>query len=914
MRSTHSVVLAILFSVVLSSVSYAGQLSVCAPEVVGMASETLARVSTVVQDLVDQEKIAGASVLVARRDKVAFFETFGMMDKAGEKPVTEDTIFRFYSMTKPVTSVAVMMLVEQGKIELDAPVSRYIAAFKDLKVYDEAGTPAAAIREMTVRDLLRHTSGLTYGFFGNTPVDKLYLQKGVLNRNATLSDMARQLGDIPLLYQPGTRWHYSVATDVLGHLVETVSGRSLDAFFQERLFEPLGMADTAFYVPAEKVDRFAVCYGPRGHVKDKPKDSEFLTPPSQPSGGGGLVSTIGDYFKFCRMLLNEGELNGRRLLLAETVEAMTRDQLPEGTSWNGQGFGLGFSVRTTEGRDNTGEYGWGGAASTHFWINPRQDLIVIALSQLMPYSGQLETAVKPLVYEAIVKPSTPKTDGRVGANYTPAYAVNQVQFWHDFRAEVVEKELAAAKKYFGISTLRVYLHNINFDEERDVFLANLETFLTLCDRYGIKPGFVFFDDCHRDSNIFLDRPTAPIKGYHNGRWAQCPQKRHRDPENLQRFKPYVQTVIRAHRTDARVLWWEIYNEPRMRDPYSVRLRTAGYAWAKAVEPVQPVLNCWDDSDVTDIVDAHNYGWNPKAWDRQADMNPEKGTVFTEAGARWYAPRASNGEPCEIMDWLERRRTSGQSTPGVYLCWELMVGHSNCRWYWGTPEQTPEPTVPWCGLLWPDATPVSLAEAEAVHRYVTGETRALFFDDFQKAPSPVTYPGWTAYGGVGQGASGVLQVPAGMKRVTGDAAWTDYVLEGRVMLKSEANGNAGLIFRVNDAGPGPDQMRGYYVGFDTQKLYLGKMEDNWQPLAEFDLGKLDCKVIPGVWNQIRVAVKGPRIRVWFNRMHDSEDPDRGLRLDVIDKKTPVLSGAVGVRAHAVDAWFDNIVVLPVGGVQ
>ncbi len=505
--------------------------------------------------------------------------------------------------------------------------------------------------------------------------------------------------------------------------------------------------------------------------------------------------------------------------------------------------------------------------------------------------------------------ATPPTDGQVGANYTPAYAVNQVQFWHDFRAGVVDKELGAARKYYGISTLRVYLHNINFDEEEAVFLANLETFLAICNAHGIKPGFVFFDDCHRDSGIFLDKPTSPIKGYHNGRWAQCPQARDRDPGDLARFKPYVQTVIQAHRTDTRVLWWEVFNEPNMRNPFSVRLREAGYAWAKAVGPVQPVLNCWDDSDVTDIVDAHNYGWRPSAWDAQAAIKPAKGTVFTEAGARWYAGRASNGEPCEIMDWLDKRRAGGQTTPGVYLCWELMVGHSNCRWYWGTAHGTPEPTMPWCGLMWPDATPVSLAEAEAVRHYVTGQSQALLFDDFQDAPPWPDVPGWTTHGGPGQGGSGVLAVEPGTKRVAGNVTWTDYVLESCVMLKAESQGNAGLIFRVNEAGPGPDQMRGYYVGFDAAKLYLGKMENNWQPLAEFDLGKLDCKVVSGTWNQIRVAVEGARIRVWFNRMHPSSDPDKGLRIDVTDRSEPILSGAIGVRAHRVPAWFDNVVVLP-----
>jgi len=313
-----------------------------------------------------------------------------------------------------------------------------------------------------------------------------------------------------------------------------------------------------------------------------------------------------------------------------------------------------------------------------------------------------------------------ETAGWVGSNYTPAYACNQVQFWHDFRPDVVEKELAAANKYFGITSLRVYLHNINFDEEEEAFLANVETFLKICARHDIRPGFVFFDDCHRHEGIFLDRPTEPVKGWHNGRWAACPQDRDRDPSNLDRFKPYVQEVIRAHREDSRILWWEVFNEPRREpDGYSNRLRLAAYGWAKEVEPVQPVISCWDDNEATDIVDAHNYRAVFAGWDRQADLNPSKGCVFTEAGARWYAPRPSNGEPCEVIHWLRSRGEAENYVPGVYLCWELLVGNSNCRWYWGTEHGTPEPTVPWCGLMWPDCTPVSLAEAEAVRSYVTG---------------------------------------------------------------------------------------------------------------------------------------------------------------------------------------------------
>ena len=182
-----------------------------------------------------------------------------------------------------------------------------------------------------------------------------------------------------------------------------------------------------------------------------------------------------------------------------------------------------------------------------------------------------------------------ETAGWVGSNYTPAYACNQVQFWHDFRPEVVERELAAAKKYFGITSLRVYLHNINFDEESETFLANLEAFLVICQRHEIRPGFVFFDDCHRHEDILLDKPNEPVKGWHNGRWAACPQDRDRDPDNIEKFRPYVQEVIRPHRDDRRVLWWEIFNEPRRKEGgYSQRLRHAAYGWAKEVEPIQPV--------------------------------------------------------------------------------------------------------------------------------------------------------------------------------------------------------------------------------------------------------------------------------------------------------------------------------------
>jgi CubicO group peptidase (beta-lactamase class C family) len=322
-------------------------------------------------------------------------------------------------MTKPITSVAAMILVDAGKIELDDPVSKYLPEFKNLRVHTGKGDETEETkREITIRDLLRHTSGLTYGVFGNTPVDDLYKKAGVLTRDESLQDMMTKLGKLPLLYQPGSRWHYSVSTDVLGRVVEVASGQGLDEFFAERIFKPLDMKDSGFYVPADKVDRFTAVQGIDAQDKKlkvtEPADkSRFCKKPKLLSGGGGGVSTARDYLRFCQMLLNGGELDGVRILRKETVAEMTKNQLPEeamkakngGNAEVGDGFGLGFGVRV--GKDDPGagravdEYWWGGAASTHFWISPRQDLIVVALEQFMPSRPKLQQAIKPLIYQAV---------------------------------------------------------------------------------------------------------------------------------------------------------------------------------------------------------------------------------------------------------------------------------------------------------------------------------------------------------------------------------------------------------------------------------------------------------------------------------------------------------------------------------
>jgi len=386
------------------------------PSTLGFAEERLDRIRRVLRDHVEQERIAGVVALLARRGKVAFFESFGERDLEQAKPMTGDTIFRIASMSKPVTSVAVLMLYEQGYFLLDDPVSLYLPEFGGLVVAveedgvaDLATVPAR--REMTIQDLLRHTSGLTYGFFSDSRVDGLYLERGVLSRDATIAETVSKLGALPLKHHPGSTWEYSISVDVLGRLVEVVSGLPLDRFLTERIFEPLGMADTGFHVPKSALPRVAVNYqwgdGRLVPAAVNPVES-FEVPTSYFSGGGGLVSTAADYYRFCQMLLNGGELDGRRLLGRKTVEWMTADHLGE-VEFPGQpgyGFGLGFAVRTDVGLaavpGSLGEFNWGGAYGTTFWVDPVEDFIGIFMIQLRPAPRGYREEFKGLAYQSIV--------------------------------------------------------------------------------------------------------------------------------------------------------------------------------------------------------------------------------------------------------------------------------------------------------------------------------------------------------------------------------------------------------------------------------------------------------------------------------------------------------------------------------
>lgn len=394
------------------------------PEEVGFSSERLRRIRPVMQAYVDKKKLPGLITLVARQGKVVHFEKYGLMDIEAEKPMQADTIFRIHSMTKPITTVAAMILYEEGLFQLNDPVSKFIPAFKDVKVLGSvaSGTPELVDleREITIRDLMTHTSGLTYAFLEDSPVDAMYEQAGLFSRDKkTLQENVQELAKMPLVHQPGTAWRYSVSTDVLGYLVEVIAETSLDIVLKERVFDPLQMIDTGFYVPQEKMERFAALYSLAEdgglELSDPPATGEYATPPRTFRGGSGLVSTMADYLRFAQMMLNGGELNGARLLGRKTVALMTKNHLPGKVlpmalfDWtmNGYGYGLGFSVimSAVENQEfeSVGNYGWFGVAGTYFWIDPQETVIGLIMTQIM-WGGQylLDAKLKELTYQALV--------------------------------------------------------------------------------------------------------------------------------------------------------------------------------------------------------------------------------------------------------------------------------------------------------------------------------------------------------------------------------------------------------------------------------------------------------------------------------------------------------------------------------
>ncbi len=407
-----------LCGLVVTSIS-AQRLPLAVPEEVGLSSERLERIGEVFRGYVDEGRIAGAVGMVLRNGKLAYADAWGMRDLEAGDVMEEDDLFKICSMTKPVASVAVMTLYEEGHFFLSDPIGRYLPALANLRVANLAEASAGqeipterARRQVTIHDLLRHTSGFTYGDLSNTVVDAVYRERGILYQ-PTLEDQVAALGEIPLLYQPGTQWNYSVSVDVLGRLVEVVSGQPFDVFLRERIFDPLGMADTGFRVPDSKSDRVAPTYGHSGPDRALgPGDTSICDlPPTLFSGGAGLRSTAQDYARFAQMLLNGGELDGAQILGRKTVELMTVDHLEEGMPTGflspGWSFGLGFTVKTEAGLDglpsSVGEYNWIGIQGTSFWVDPEEDLVGVFMVQIRPNRDiTFRDQFKRLVYQALI--------------------------------------------------------------------------------------------------------------------------------------------------------------------------------------------------------------------------------------------------------------------------------------------------------------------------------------------------------------------------------------------------------------------------------------------------------------------------------------------------------------------------------
>jgi CubicO group peptidase (beta-lactamase class C family) len=398
------------------------------PEELGFSASRLERIKTWMQKYVDDGRLPGATTLVARHGQVAFCETDGLGDLEEKKPLAQDSILRIYSMSKPITAVAVMMLYEQGLFQLDDPLSTYIPAFSNMEVYQSGSgnnmktRPAAT--PITIHHLLTHTSGLTYGVENEGGVPGLYAERHTDFHpdDGPLESVVNRLAEIPLEFDPGSRWEYSVSFDVLGRLVEVVSGQPLDTYLKENIFDPLKMKDTGFFVPNDKHNRFVSLYQCTPEtplvLMESAADSPLTRPIQTLSGGGGLVSTLDDYFRFTEMLRNNGTLEGSRLLGRKSVALMTMNHLPGDladmgqptfceTTYEGIGFGLGMSVVIDPAKSKIlgtpGEYAWGGYASTAFWVDPEEDLTVIFLTQLIPSSAYpIRRELRVLAYQALV--------------------------------------------------------------------------------------------------------------------------------------------------------------------------------------------------------------------------------------------------------------------------------------------------------------------------------------------------------------------------------------------------------------------------------------------------------------------------------------------------------------------------------
>ncbi len=398
-----------------SWITNAREIPVVPPAKAGLSATKLAAVDQFMDHQVANQKIAGGIVIVEHAGKTGFFRAYGLQDRETKTPMAPDTIFRIYSMSKAITTAGALALYDAGKLGLADPVAKYIPSFTNLMVAAPDGLRSPT-RPMTIRDLMLHTSGLTYGD-GPKALQEAYERLQPM-KSKNLAEMVEKLSQVPLAFDPGSNWNYGLSVDVLGRVIEVVSGENLDVFLSETILQPLDMKDTGFSVPAEKLSRFAANYTRTNGtlaVIDAPAESKFAKPVTLFSGGGGLVSTARDYMRFLTMIQNGGKLYGQRILKANTVGLMIHNQLPPaafpihfGSEIRyGTGFGFGFNVRTKittwDPAGHVGEYGWGGAASTHYWASPDDKLIVVTLEQIMPYEWDSEFGLKKIIYDSVLK-------------------------------------------------------------------------------------------------------------------------------------------------------------------------------------------------------------------------------------------------------------------------------------------------------------------------------------------------------------------------------------------------------------------------------------------------------------------------------------------------------------------------------
>ena len=407
MRRSSALVTLLLSAVFVTS-AWAQALPSARPEQVGLSAERLDRIGRAVRADVEKGRLPGAVVLVARKGQVAYFEAFGFRDKAAGAPMPKDAIFRVYSMTKPFTSAVAMMLIEEGRLALLDPVGRYLPQLAKLQVgveKDGTLTLVPAERDITIQDLLRHTSGFTYGVFGKSAVKELYTKHGVDAESHTNAELVDKLATVPLHYQPGTTWEYGRSTDVLGRVIEVVAGKPLAAVLEERLFQPLKMRDTAFWVPKDRQGRVAEALAADPDTGRVVRLLDVTAPPKYEAGGQGAVATALDYARFSQAMLNRGQLDGVRVLSRKSVELMSTDQLGGLRFRPGQGFGLGFAVRTGGGAGelgSVGEHYWSGFGGTYFWIDPKEEMIAVWMAQGPGQREYYRRLFKSLVLQAIV--------------------------------------------------------------------------------------------------------------------------------------------------------------------------------------------------------------------------------------------------------------------------------------------------------------------------------------------------------------------------------------------------------------------------------------------------------------------------------------------------------------------------------